>query len=109
MESTLKNPRGASHFLVEAYKTLIRYSSNCQSLLQQVQRDDNVRGLLEGIRDAFDFALDADALRNIKPKSKQAEILEEMLECVSTYSEFIELYAKDVEFGMSSYLVRWWL
>jgi hypothetical protein len=74
-----------------------------QTLLQQVQRDDNVRTLFQAIRDAFEFAEDADALRSIKPESRQARILEEMLQCVSEIGKFIELYAKHVGVSKSSW------
>jgi hypothetical protein len=76
-------------------------SSRCQPLLQQVKRDDNVRALFEAIRDAFEFAKDADALRRIKSESRQARILEEMLQCVFEIGKFIELYAKHVQVGKS--------
>jgi hypothetical protein len=55
------------------------------------------------IRDGFEFAKDADALRNIIPESRQAKILEEMLQCVSEIGKFIELYAKHVQVGKSSW------
>jgi hypothetical protein len=77
------------------------FSPRCQTLLQQVERDDNVRALFEAIRDAFEFTKDADALRSIKSESRQARILEEMLECVSEIGKFIELYAKHVQVGRS--------
>jgi hypothetical protein len=78
------------------------FSPHRQTLLQQVQRDDNVRSLFEAICDAFAFAKDVDALRRIKPESVQAKILEDMLERVSEISKFIESYAKDVRVGMLS-------
>jgi hypothetical protein len=68
-------------------------------LLKQVERDGNVETLLGAIRDGFEFAEEADTLRNIKPESKQAAILEEMLECVTKCAEFIRLYAEDVQVG----------
>jgi hypothetical protein len=67
-----------------------------------VERDNNVQTLLEAIQHAFELAEEADTLRNIQPESKQAKILYEMLECVSSSAEFIESYAKDVQVGMSS-------
>jgi hypothetical protein len=73
-----------------------------QALLRQVQRDDNIETLLETILDAFEFAEDADALRDIRPESRQAKILEDMLKCVSECAEFISSYAEDVKVGMSS-------
>jgi hypothetical protein len=71
-------------------------------LLKQVERDGNVEALLEAIRDAFEFAEEADTLRSIKPESKQAAILEEMLECVAECAKFIRSYAGDVQVGTSS-------
>jgi hypothetical protein len=71
-------------------------------LLQQVERDLNVETLLEVIRDAFEFVEEADTLRNIIPESRQATILEEMLESVSKCAEFIQSYAEDVHIGTSS-------
>jgi hypothetical protein len=55
------------------------------------------------IRDAFEFAKDADALRNINPESRQAKILEEMLQCVFEIGKFVELYAKHVQVGKPSW------
>jgi hypothetical protein len=77
-------------------------SPHHQTLIHQFRRDDNVRTLLKAIRDAFEFAKEADNLRNIEPASTQAKILDEMLQCVSEAAEFIELYAKDVQVGTSS-------
>jgi hypothetical protein len=74
-----------------------------QTLLQQVQRDDNVRTLFQAIHEAFEFAEDANALRNMKPDSRQARILEEMLQCVFEIGKFIELYAKHVGVGKPSW------
>jgi hypothetical protein len=71
-------------------------------LLQQVQRDNNVRTLLEAIRYAFEFAKEADVLRNIQPASTQAKILDEMLKYVPEIAQFIESYANDVQAGTSS-------
>jgi hypothetical protein len=77
------------------------FSPRCQTLLQQVERDDNVRALFKVIRDGFEFAKEADALRSINPESRQARILEEMLRCVYEIGKFIELYAKHVQVGRS--------
>jgi hypothetical protein len=74
-----------------------------QVLLQQVQRDDNVQTLLEAIVDAFKFAEEADPLRDIRPESRQAKILEDMLRCVTECAEFITSYAEDVNVGTSSW------
>ena len=80
----------------------LSFSPGIQTLLQQVGRDDNVRTLLEAIRDAFEFAKEAAILRNIQPSSMQLKILDEMLQCVYKSAEFIESYAKDVQLGTSS-------
>jgi hypothetical protein len=71
-------------------------------LLKQVYRDNNIRTLLEAIREAFEFTKEADALRNIKPESMQAKILEDMLLRVYEFAKFIESYAKDVQVGTLS-------
>jgi hypothetical protein len=84
-------------------KIHIFFSPCYQALLRQVQRDQNVRTLFVAIRDGFEFAKDADALRNISPESRQAKILEEMLQCVYEIGKFIELYAKHVQVGKSSW------
>jgi hypothetical protein len=82
------------------YGTLTPFFSRCrQTLLKQVERDDNVRTLLEAIRDAFEFSNDARALRDIQPESKQVKILEDMLRRVSEFCKFIESYAEDVKVG----------
>jgi hypothetical protein len=68
-------------------------------LLHQFQRDDNVRALLTAIRDSFEIAKEADALKNMDPASMQAKILDEMLEYVSESAKFIISYAEDVRVG----------
>jgi hypothetical protein len=78
-------------------------------LLKQIERDNNVETLLEAIRDAFEFAEEADTLRNIKPESKQATVLEEMLECVCECAKFIRSYAEDVRVGVLSLPLYWLL
>jgi hypothetical protein len=70
-------------------------------LLHQFQRDDNIRTLLKAIRDAFEFAKQADVLRNMEPASTQAKFLDEMLECVSECARFITSYAEDLRVGVS--------
>jgi hypothetical protein len=100
MEHALKDPRGASAFIFPGHG--LSCSSFRQALLRQVQRDDNIQTLLEAILDAFEFTEDADALRDIKPESQQAKILEDMLKCVSECAEFISSYAEDVKVGMLS-------
>jgi hypothetical protein len=68
-------------------------------LHHQFQRDDDVRSLLEAIRDSFEIAKEAVILRNMEPASTQVKILDEMLECVSECAKFIVLYAEDVQVG----------
>ena len=74
---------------------LISRSSGCQTLLEQVQRDERIHGLLDAIRDAFDFAQE---VLNITPQSKQGHILMLMLRHVCCCSDFIRSYAKDTQF-----------
>jgi hypothetical protein len=76
---------------------------NRQTLLLQLQRDDNVQTLLKAIQDAFQFTREADALKNMEPASTQAKILDEMLECVSECAKFIISYAENVQVGTSSW------
>jgi hypothetical protein len=102
MGPVLNDPQGASPCLVGGYGTPTLFSPRRQALLQQVKRDGNVQTLLEAIRDGFDFAKEADTLKSIKPESKRAEILGQMLECVSKCGEFIKSYAEDVQVGTSS-------
>jgi hypothetical protein len=89
--------------LIGVYRTSIAYffPPRGQTLLKQVQRDINIKTLLETIRDVFEFTKEADALRNIKPESMQAKILEDMLLRVYELGKFIESYAKDIQAGKS--------
>jgi hypothetical protein len=103
MEHALKDPRGASPFLSGTCVIPLFCLTYRQALLRQVQRDDNIQTLLEAILDAFEFAEEADTLRDLKPNSRQAKILEDMLKCVSECAEFIRSYAEDVKVGMSSW------
>jgi hypothetical protein len=77
-------------------------SSLLQTLLSQFEHDDNVRSLLKAIRDAFEFIIEADILRNMEPTSTQVKILDEMLECVSECATSIISYAEDGHVGTSS-------
>jgi hypothetical protein len=74
-----------------------------QTLLLQVQRDDNVQTLLRAIQDTFEFAKEADVLKNMEPASTQARVLDEMLECVSECAKFVISYAENVQVGTSSW------
>ena len=77
-------------------------SSGWQTLLEQYQRDDNVQTLFRAMHDAFDFAHHEDTLKSIKPQSKQARILTLMLQDVCSCCDFIQSYAEDSQFCMSS-------
>jgi hypothetical protein len=63
-----------------------------------------VQTLLRAIQYAFDFADHEDTIliKSIKPQSKQAKILTQMLEDVGTCCDFIQSYAKDSQFCTSS-------
>ncbi|KAI9444409.1 hypothetical protein BJY52DRAFT_1420768 [Lactarius psammicola] len=69
-----------------------------EALIEQYEGDDNVITLLETMHDAFDFAHHEDALRSIKPDSKQAEILTLVLQDVCNCGDFIQSYAEDPPF-----------
>jgi hypothetical protein len=101
MGTALEDSRGASPCLVGGNGTLTLFPPRCQTLQHQFQRDDNVRTLLEAIRDSFEIAKEAEALKNMQPASTQAKILDEMLDCVSECAKFIMSYAKDVHVGTS--------
>jgi hypothetical protein len=62
-----------------------------------------VQTLLRAIHDAFDFADDEDTslIKSIKPESKQARLLTQMLKDVGTCCDFIQSYAKDQKFCTS--------
>ena len=55
------------------------------------------------MHDAFDFTHHQDTLKSIKPESEQAQILSLMLEDVCSCCDFIQSYAKDSQFCMSSW------
>ena len=73
-----------------------------QMFLKQVGLDMKIKDLLEAIHDAFDFAQEANLLRNIEPKSKQAGILILMFGHVGNCCDFIQSYARDSKFCKSS-------
>ena len=70
----------------------------CQTLLEQFQRDDNIRTLLVAMHDAFDFTSQEHTFKAIGYKSKQAQILMLMLQHVCNCCDFIQSYAKDSRF-----------
>ncbi|KAF8263384.1 hypothetical protein EI94DRAFT_592133 [Lactarius quietus] len=73
-----------------------------KTLLEQFQRDDNVRTLVVAIRDAFDFAKQEDTFKTIERVPRQAQIITLMLQHVCNCCEFIQSYAKDSQYCMSS-------
>jgi hypothetical protein len=70
--------------------------------MEQYQRDESVQTLLRAIHDAFDFAHHEDTLKSIKPQSEQARIFTLMLQDVCSCCDFIQSYARDSQFCMSS-------
>ncbi|KAF8262865.1 hypothetical protein EI94DRAFT_1704432 [Lactarius quietus] len=69
-----------------------------KTLLEQVQRDDNVQTLLVAMRDAFDFTNQEDTFKAIERVPRQAQILTLMLQHVCNCCDFIQSYAKDSQF-----------
>ncbi|KAH9017272.1 hypothetical protein EDB85DRAFT_678770 [Lactarius pseudohatsudake] len=65
---------------------------------RQYQRDDDVRSLLEVVRDSFDFALREDTLKSTEHNSRQAMILTLMLQHICNCCDFIQSYTKDTGF-----------
>ncbi|KAH9069832.1 hypothetical protein EDB83DRAFT_411732 [Lactarius deliciosus] len=68
------------------------------TLLEQFQRDDNIRTLLAAMHDSFDFANQEDRFKAIGRGSKQARILTLMLQHVCNCCDFIRSYAIDSQF-----------
>jgi hypothetical protein len=89
IESTLKDSRSTwPYWMIWNIHTFI---SPCrQTLEDQFQRDENARKLLEAIRDAFNFANEADILRKMQPGSAQAKILDKMLQYITDCAKVIE-------------------
>ena len=71
-----------------------------QSILDQVNRDKNVKTLLEDIHDVFNLGKLVDSLGAIKSGSTQAQILTAMLQHVCNCGDFIQSYAKNTQFCM---------
>lgn len=69
-----------------------------KTLLEQFQRDDNIRTLLVAMHDAFDFTSQEDTFKAIKRESKQTQILTLMLQHVCNCCDSIQSYAKDSQF-----------
>jgi hypothetical protein len=79
----------------------IFYSYVYQTILDQVNRDENVRTLLQDIHDVFNLGKLVDSLGAIKSGSTQAQILTAMLRHVCNCGDFIQSYAKNTQFCMS--------
>ena len=67
-----------------------------------MERDKNIKTLLQDIHDVFALGKLAHTLKTLKFDSKQAQILTDMLRHVCNCGDFIQSYAKDPEFCMSS-------
>ncbi|KAH9000465.1 hypothetical protein EDB92DRAFT_506182 [Lactarius akahatsu] len=66
-----------------------------KTLLEQFQRDDNIRTLLVAMRDAFDFTNREDHFKTIEHVPRQAQILTLMLQHVCNCCDFVQSYAKN--------------
>ncbi|KAH9008457.1 hypothetical protein EDB84DRAFT_96364 [Lactarius hengduanensis] len=71
-----------------------------KTLLEQFQRDDNIRTLLVAMHEAFDFANQKDRFKTITIERvpRQAQILTLMLQCACNCGDFIQSYAKNSHF-----------
>src|SRR6266702_4688153 len=69
-----------------------------KTLLEQLQRDDNIGTLLVAMHDAFDFANQEERFKAIGRVSRQAQVLTLMLQHVCNCCDFIQSYAKDSQF-----------
>ena len=70
--------------------------------MAQIQRDDQIHAIVKAMHDAFDFVQEAEILKNFIPASTQVKVLELMLLHVRNCGDFIQAYAKDTQFCMSS-------
>ncbi|KAH9000384.1 hypothetical protein EDB92DRAFT_497310 [Lactarius akahatsu] len=66
-----------------------------KTLVEQFQRDDNIRTLLGAMHDAFDFTNREDRFKTIERVPRQAQILTLMLQHVCNCCDFIQSYAKN--------------
>ncbi|KAF8262871.1 hypothetical protein EI94DRAFT_1788756, partial [Lactarius quietus] len=69
-----------------------------KTLLDQFQRDKNIRTLLAAMREAFDFTNQEDTFKAVGRVPRQAQILTLMLQHVCNCCDFIQSYAKDSKF-----------
>ncbi|KAH9480194.1 Vegetative incompatibility protein HET-E-1 [Psilocybe cubensis] len=74
-------------------------TSITQALSQQLQRDENIKKLIESLRSSFDLVQSEDLLKAITPNSNQALILKVMLRHIGLCSEFIQHYTEDKQFA----------
>ncbi|KAH9066771.1 hypothetical protein EDB87DRAFT_1819234 [Lactarius vividus] len=68
-----------------------------KTLLEQFQRDDNIRTLLGAMHDAFDFTSREDRFKTIERVPRQTQILTLMLQHVCHCCDFIQSYAKNAQ------------
>ncbi|KAH9055523.1 hypothetical protein EDB87DRAFT_1301421 [Lactarius vividus] len=68
-----------------------------KTLLEQFQRDDNIRALLIAMHEAFDFVNQEDRFKAIGRDSRQSQILTLMLQHVCNCCDVIQSYAKGCE------------
>jgi hypothetical protein len=94
MDSALQYSSGARLALLDDMEhSPFFFLAHWQSSVHRLRHDDNVRTSFKVILDTFEFANEADVLRNIQPASRQATVLDEMLQCVSECANYIKAYA----------------
>lgn len=71
-----------------------------QAIATQMERDDQVRTLLEALKDMMDTVHAAEDLEARCHDPKQAEIITKMLQQTGECGHFIQSYAKDINFCM---------
>ncbi|KAI0258821.1 hypothetical protein BC834DRAFT_962945, partial [Gloeopeniophorella convolvens] len=69
-----------------------------KTFLVQIERDDNVRKLLQAIHDAFDLLDNAKFLKNTVPNSKQTQVLLTMMRHICDCAYLIQTYARNERF-----------
>ncbi|KAI0258834.1 hypothetical protein BC834DRAFT_962954 [Gloeopeniophorella convolvens] len=69
-----------------------------KTFLDQIERDDNVRKLLQAIHDAFDLLDNAKFLQSTIPNSKQTQVLLAMMRHICDCAYFIQTYARNERF-----------
>ncbi|KAI0261969.1 hypothetical protein BC834DRAFT_1034652 [Gloeopeniophorella convolvens] len=69
-----------------------------KAFLEQIERDDKVRKLLQAIHDAFDLLDNAKFLKNTVPNSKQTQVLLAMMRHICDCAYFIQTYARNERF-----------